>query len=85
MLIHENSCWPIGLTLAQGSATLEQHLSSLQSWNEWFERREPFHVVRIYLDGESIQHSREIGKVTQQWMKEGAARARLPPGFVQCS
>lgn len=73
MLIHDSTCWPIGLTVAQGAATMEQHLLSLQSWNDWFERRQPFHVVRVYLDGDAIHHSRDIGKATKQWMKEGAA------------
>lgn len=72
ILQHESKCWPVALTVACGEPTLDQHMASLQSWNHWFARAEPFHVIRVFLDDASIHHSREIGNATREWMKTGA-------------
>lgn len=73
LLTHESQHWPIAFTVVQGEATLEQHLESLASWDRWFSKNEPFHVIRVYLDDASLRHSEGVAQATQRWMSEGAA------------
>ncbi|CAM3831048.1 MULTISPECIES: hypothetical protein [Pseudoalteromonas] len=73
ILKHDNSLWPLAITVARGECTLEMHLNSLQAWDIWFKKAEPFVVVRVYSDEESLQHPKGAGPATQKWLKEGAA------------
>ena len=73
LLQHDSQFWPVALTLNRGEASLAQHLDSLASWDAWFARGEPFHVIRVYLDAESLKHPTGAGPATQRWMQEGAA------------
>ena len=73
ILKHDNSLWPLAVTVAQGECTLEMHLNSLQAWDDWFNKAEPFVVIRVYNDEASLQHPKGAGPATQKWLKEGAA------------
>ena len=73
LLQHDSQFWPLALTLNRGEATLAQHLGSLANWDAWFARAEPFHVIRVYLDADSLKHPAGAGPATQRWMQEGAA------------
>ncbi|MBD5771176.1 hypothetical protein [Marinomonas colpomeniae] len=64
--------WPLALTIAQEKLTFEQHIESLEGWNTWFERNEPFHVIRFYADKASLEQASGVGKATLEWMKKGA-------------
>jgi hypothetical protein len=73
LLKHESQYWPLALTLVSGEATLEEHLESLDAWNQWFSKAQPFHVIRVYLDDGSLRHPDGAAQATQRWMSEGAA------------
>lgn len=73
LLKHESQYWPVALTVAHGEATLEQHMCSLASWDNWFCKGEPFHVIRVYLDEASLRHPEGAAQATQRWMAAGAA------------
>ena len=73
LLKHESQYWPVALTVVHGEATLQEHLDSLASWDQWFSSAEPFHVIRVYLDGGSLAHPDGAAQATQRWMSEGAA------------
>ncbi|WP_394183060.1 hypothetical protein [Marinomonas posidonica] len=72
ILIHENTHWPLALTIAQEKLTLEQHIESLENWNAWFDKSEPFHVIRLYTDKASLEQDSGVGKATLEWMSKGA-------------
>lgn len=71
-LIHDNKHWPLALTIAQEKLTFEQHLASLEGWDTWFEKNEPFHVIRLYVDKASLEQASGVGKATLEWMSKGA-------------
>lgn len=73
LLKHENQFWPFAVMMASGEATFDQHLTSLKAWDQWFDRAQPFHVIRVYLDESSLRHPDGAAQATQQWMSEGAA------------
>lgn len=73
LLKHDNTHWPLALTIAHGEPTLEQHGESLAAWDEWFSHAEPLHVIRVYLDAASLRHASGAAQATQAWMKAGAA------------
>lgn len=70
---HESQYWPLALTVMSGEATLDEHLASLQAWDDWFSNAQPFHVIRVYLDAGSLHHPDGAAQATQRWMSEGAA------------
>ncbi|RBP79413.1 hypothetical protein EBI01_15740 [Marinomonas rhizomae] len=71
-LIHDNTHWPLALTIAQEKLTFEQHMASLEAWNSWFDKNEPFHVIRFYTDKASLEQDSGVGKATLEWMSKGA-------------
>lgn len=73
ILKHDSSLWPLAVTVARGGCTLEMHLNSLHAWDEWFNKAEPFVVIRVYNDEASLQHPKGAGPATQKWLKEGAS------------
>lgn len=73
LLKHESRYWPLALTIVSGEATLDEHLESLEAWNYWFAKAQPFHVIRVYLDDSSLRHPDGAAQATQRWMSEGAA------------
>jgi len=70
--ILDQTHWPLALTIAREKLTLEQHINSLKGWDIWFEKNEPFHVIRFYSDNASLEQTSGVGKTTQEWMKKGA-------------
>lgn len=70
---YESQYWPLALTVMSGEATLDEHLESLEAWDHWFSKAQPFHVIRMYLDEGSLRHPEGAAQATQRWMKEGAA------------
>lgn len=73
LLKHESQYWPLALTVMSGEATLDEHLESLEAWDHWFSKAQPFHVIRVYLDDGSLRHPDGAAQATQRWMSEGAA------------
>lgn len=72
LLIHENKHSPLALVIAQGKPSIEQHIASLKSWDNWFNNNKPFHVIRFFKDSDSLEIPNGAGKMTQTWMAEGA-------------
>jgi len=71
-LIFDQTHWPLALTIAQEKLTFEQHIESLKGWDAWFEKNEPFHIIRFYADKASLEQASGVGKATKEWMTKGA-------------
>jgi len=65
--------WPLCVTSAQGTLTLDQHLEMLAVWDRWLRRKEPFIVFRRYLDPAAIAQAHGVAQVTKNWLANGAA------------
>ncbi|MEO9901885.1 hypothetical protein [Nisaea sp.] len=69
----DNTLWPLGILMQDGTQSPEQHDQMLDIWNAWFARDERFISLRIYLDESSLDQVPGVGRVTKQWLKAGAA------------
>jgi len=72
ILIHKSKHWPLALVVAKGKPSIEQHIASLESWDAWFDNNEAFHVIRFFEDVDSLEIPLGAGRMTQDWLTEGA-------------
>ena len=72
LLVHEDTYHPLMLVIAKGKPSIEQHIASLKSWDTWFNSNEAFHVIRFFEDGDSLDIPAGAGRMTQDWLTEGA-------------
>lgn len=64
--------WPVVLFEFQAEQSQQDHQVFLDIWDELFQRQEPFIVLRVYHDETALIHSPSVGKLTRQWLKDGA-------------
>lgn len=72
MLNIDTNHWPLVLFEFAGKQSLVDHQNMLEAWDQLFTRQQKFVAVRLFLDDESVNHSREIGQLTLDWMEKGA-------------
>jgi hypothetical protein len=48
-------------------------MQMLQTWDGWFEKDQPFIVIRQHVDDAALGQAEGTGKATKAWMRNGAA------------
>lgn len=69
----DTSAWPLAVFEFEGVQGLAEHQASLRHWDMLFSRGECFVVVRLFHDEDSLVHPQDAGRVTKQWLRDGAA------------
>jgi len=71
----DESAWPVVVFEFAGVQSLADHEGSLQRWNALFAREADFVALRVFHDEDALVHPEGVGRVTKQWLRDGAADA----------
>lgn len=71
-IIGNDIFWPLGLMIAHGEQSLDHHKQMIEIWDDWFERAEKFHVLRVYQDADSLKKVPGVAKASKLWLRAGA-------------
>ncbi len=71
-IIGDDTLWPLGLMIAQGEQSLDHHQQMIEIWDNWFERAEKFHILRVYRDTDSLKKVPGVAKASKSWLRAGA-------------
>lgn len=64
---------PVCIVMLEGKQFFEQHMQMVAIWDGWFSRGERFHMLRLFVDSDALEHPTGAVKATKKWLKDGAS------------
>lgn len=76
MIRHDLSHWPLVLSAARGTMSLDEQLAFFSDWNAWLDRGESFSTLRIFTDTEALKRPEGGAKDARVWLQANGERLR---------
>jgi len=69
-IIHNDlTHWPLVISIARGTPTMEEVAQFQQAWSGWLARGEPFATLRLFLDSQTLEHPPGSAASVKQWLQ----------------
>lgn len=76
MIRHDLTYWPLVVSSARGTTTLDDQLDFLAQWTCWLDRGEPFVALRAFIDDDAHLRPRGGAEEMKAWLWENGGRLR---------
>ncbi len=82
MIRHDLTHWPLVVSRACGTTTLDDQLDFLAHWTCWLDRGQPFVALRAFTDDDSHLRPRGGAQMMKAWLWENGGRLRRLVGGI---
>jgi hypothetical protein len=70
MIRHELAQWPLVVSVSAGLQTVQSLDAFAQDWSRWLDRGEPFAILRVFADADSLVHPEGGARNAKRWLQE---------------
>lgn len=76
MIRHDLTHWPLVLSAADGTTSLEEQLHFFSEWTTWLDRGETFATLRVFTDTDALKRPEGGAKEAKVWLQSNGERIK---------